>query len=82
MYQIDSGKLKNQHETKDDKKENFIDNLNISIDQSGCYMAVINNDKCLRIRDIQSNSVVGKINNITNPTGMIYTMNNKHMITT
>lgn len=58
MYSTSTGKLKNTWETKDDYKVVAYDNLKMTLDVTGSYLAVFNDDKVIRIRDNNNNVVV------------------------
>lgn len=52
----------------------------MTLDVTGTYLGVYNNDKVLRVRD-NNNNVVAKLKLADTVTGMLYTYNNKNLIT-
>ena len=61
LYAINSGRLRTSWESKDEHKINNLENLRITLDSTGSYMAVYNHDKVLRVRDCHNNNVIAKL---------------------
>lgn len=79
-FSTSTGKLVDITETKDVDKDNKIislDNLKLSIDSSGSYMACANNDKTIRIRETSTGNVVSTLNVGDQITGISFSFNNK-----
>ncbi|KAL4477105.1 hypothetical protein ABPG72_015418 [Tetrahymena utriculariae] len=82
-YSVSTGKPIKQTETKEDEKlsKTYLDNLSTLTDVSSSYIASFNQDKVIRIRDCQTMSVVSKALVGDAVTGMGFTINNSHLIT-
>lgn len=51
LYATQTGKFKTSWESKDEHKINNLENLHLTLDTTGSFLAVYNNDKVLRVRD-------------------------------
>ncbi|KAL4430471.1 hypothetical protein ABPG74_013321 [Tetrahymena malaccensis] len=82
-YSVSTGKPIKQTETKEDEKvsKTYLDNLSTLTDISSSYIASFNQDKVIRIRDCQTMAVVSKALVGDTVTGMGFTINNSHLIT-
>jgi WD40 repeat protein len=78
LYSIETGKLKNSWESRDDHQIKSLDNMKLALDCSGTYLAVYNSDKVVRVRD-SHNNVVARLRQGDTLTGMLF---NKYFITT
>ena len=82
LYQVSTGKIKTSWESKDEYKINTLENQKMTLDATGSFMAVYNNDKVLRVRDCHNNNVIAKLKQGDAVSGMMYTFNNRNFITT
>lgn len=85
LWSIDEMKFLKTIETKEEDKLTGkvlpLDNLKISVDSSGTYIAVSNNDKIVRIRDFNTGNLVAKVTCGDIITSLAFTQNSKYLIT-
>ena len=85
LWSIDEMKVKGTIETKEEDKSTGkflpLDNLKISVDSSGTYIAVSNNDKVVRIRDFNTGNMVARVSCGDIITSLAFTQNSKYLIT-
>ena len=85
FWSLEDCKLKNVIETKEEDKNSGkaigLDNLRVTVDGSGSYVAVSNSDKVVRIRDFASGNIVAKASCGDITTSLCFAMNSKQLIT-
>ena len=82
VWEVDSGKIKSSFETKEEEggKIVAIENMRVSVDVSGCYIASCHRDGSIRIRDYSTGHLISKVNCGDFITGIVFSQNNKNLI--